>query len=101
VSVATARITVSPCQSIRPDIDDLIPTEGDVIGIAGAAFHELIPHPLKQPPHPVFEHLFRSRHGSRVGPMMPGYFLRTGHVILPVPEAMPKAMPEVMPEGML
>ena len=56
ILIATARITVAPRQAIGPDINDLVPAKGDIIGIAGAAFHEVIPHPLKLPPQPVFKH---------------------------------------------
>jgi hypothetical protein len=88
-SVAAARITITPRQAIGPDINDLVPAKRDIIRIAGAAFREVMSHPLKLPPQPVFKHLFRSSYGSRVSPMISGYFLRTGHTIPPIPETMP------------
>jgi len=81
-SAATTRITVPPYQSIGLNIDDLVPAKGNVIGITGSAFHEVIPHPLELPPQPVFKRLLRSSHGGRVSPMISGYLLQTGHCLL-------------------
>jgi len=76
-------------QTIAPDINDLIPAEGEIVGIARSALHEAIAHPLEFPPQPVFEHLFRGRDASCVIPLISEDLLCTSHGFSLMPEMMP------------